>query len=220
MANISFDSANKAKFDKWSENYDQHKMSSWFKHTQKLAIKQLSLSKDSKVLDVGCGTGFATLYLGSILTDGQACGIDLSEGMIKKAKEKIPGELETKVEFRQSGSDNIPYEDGKFDGIICTNSFHHYQNPLKSLSEMKRVLKPGGQLVILDTARNLSLYTWLWDRYLRIFEKGHIRYYTTKELKELLVQSKFSNIELKVCQNEVMKHGKFLASIMLWTAKK
>jgi ubiquinone/menaquinone biosynthesis C-methylase UbiE len=214
------DLANRAFFDDWARSYDGFRLTKWFRYTQKLAIQLLTLKPNSKVLDVGCGSGFAVLQLGSILSEGTACGIDISPGMVEKAKRNIPESLHEKVEFFEASSDNIPYPTDEFDHVLCTNSFHHYPNPNKALYEMRRVLKPGGKLLILENAPDRSCYTKAWDIILRVFEKGHIRYYSTKELEALLYQSGFIKIQLDYLQNIFLKHGKLFASIQIWTAQK
>jgi hypothetical protein len=85
---------------------------------------------------------------------------------------------------------------------------------------MQRVLKPGGQLVILENAPDLSWYTWLWDRVLRIIEKGHVKYYPSHELGELLRRSELAQVRLCHLRNERFKHGKLFASIQLWSGRK
>jgi len=209
--------ANKAHFDRWSRNYDDGRLSRWFQYTQNLAISFMSLQKDSKVLDVGCGTGFAVLRLVSMLSDGKACGIDISSGMIEKAKANVTDDLRERVEFRQASSENIPYPTGEFDHVLCTNSFHHYPDPLRALQEMRRVLKPGGQVVVLENAPDLSWYTRVWDHLFRIIERGHVRYYSSQELGELLNQGGFERVELCRLGNEFLKHGKLFASLQVWS---
>jgi ubiquinone/menaquinone biosynthesis C-methylase UbiE len=212
------DLENRRYFDRWSKDYDRNRISRWFQYTQDLTIRLLDLKPDSKVLDVGCGTGHAVLKLASVLSHGKACGIDLSAGMVAHAAAKIPQELERIVEFVQASSDHIPYADGQFDGLICTNSFHHYPDPLMSLREMRRVLKGGGQIVILDNASDLSCYSWLWDRILRIIENGHVRYYASWEIGRMLADAGFKDVNPRHLRNEFLKHGKLFASIQVWSA--
>lgn len=220
-SSTSLDVQNQQFFDKWAQDYDQKRISGWFQHTQRLTIGQMEgLTSASKVLDVGCGTGFAVLHLGSVLTEGKACGLDISEQMIAQANAKMGDDLKDRVEFVQAGSDNIPYPDGEFDFLMCTNSFHHYPDPIKSLIEMKRVLRPGGQIVIMDNAVDLSLYTWMWDRILRVVEKGHVRYYRSPEIGEMLNKAGFEQARLPHLKNEFMKHGKLFASLMIWSGRR
>lgn len=214
------DLENKNYFDRWSKHYDNNRMSRWFQYTQKLSTGVLDLKPESKILDVGCGTGFAVLYLASILEHGKACGIDISSGMIEKAQAAIPEYLRGKVEFRQAAADNIRYPPAEFDHVLCTNSFHHYPDAARALAEMHRVLKPGGQLVIFENAPDLSCYTWMWDRILRIIEKGHVRYYPSWELGEMLSRAGFEGSKLCYLRNEFVKFGKLFASIQVWKCYK
>lgn len=216
----SLDQANQTYFDRWAQNYDNGRISQWFQYTQRLTVGLMDLSPQSRVLDVGCGTGFAVLTLGSMLTEGKACGVDISEEMISQAQAKVSPEITERVEFRRASSDNIPYPSAEFDYIMCTNSFHHYPDPLLALAEMRRLLKPGGELIILDNAVDLSLYTWLWDRALRIVEKGHVRYYRSKEIGEMVRKAGFEPVQLRHLKNEFMKHGKLFASLQVWSGQK
>jgi hypothetical protein len=85
---------------------------------------------------------------------------------------------------------------------------------------MRRVLKPGGSLVIFENAPDLSLYTWLWDRWLRLFEKGHVRYYPSSELGMIIKQAGYKDVELRILRNELFRYGKLFASIQVWAAYK
>jgi ubiquinone/menaquinone biosynthesis C-methylase UbiE len=212
--------ANQTHFDRWSKNYADGRISRWFQYTQQLSTSVLELKPDSTVLDVGCGTGFAVRYLASRLTQGKVCGIDISSGMIERAQAAIPEDLRHKVEFLQASSDDIPYPSAEFDHLLCTNSFHHYPDPPRALAEMRRVIKPGGQLVIFENAPDLSWYTWAWDRILRIVEKGHVRYYASRELGAMLRRADFERVRLCHLRNEFLKYGKLFASIQVWSCYK
>lgn len=211
---------NKAYFDRWAKIYDKGRISRWFQYTQDLAISVMSLRRDSKVLDVGCGTGFAVLQLAALVPEGKSCGIDISRGMIGQAQAKIPEDLSERVEFCEGSSDQIPYPDESFDNLLCTNSFHHYPDPINALKEMQRVLRSGGRIVILENAPDLSWYTWLWDRLLRVMETGHVRYYPSRELGDLLRSSGMENVRLCHLRNERFKYGKLFASIQIWSGQR
>jgi ubiquinone/menaquinone biosynthesis C-methylase UbiE len=206
-------------FDRWASSYDEGRITPWFRYTQELTIGNLDLRPGSRVLDVGCGTGWATLHLATLLPEGSACGLDLSHQMVDEASSKIPPELKDRVEFRQGNSADLPFEAGSFTHLICTNSFHHYPDPLRALAEMRRVLVPGGQIAIFENAPDLSWYTWAWDRLLRIIEKGHVRYLPSAELGALLSRAGLVDCELRVLRNEFRKHGKLFASIQVWSAR-
>lgn len=206
-------------FDRWAENYDRRRITPWFRYTQELALKQLSWRPDGRLLDVGCGTGFAVHLAAARMPRGKACGIDISPAMIGKARANTAPEAADRIDFRQASAESIPYGRAEFDYVLCTNSFHHYQHPNRALTEMLRVLEPGGTLVIFENAPDMSPYTWLWDRVLRIFEQGHVRYYRTDELGRMIGASGFRDVELRLRRNEALTHGKLFASIQIWAAR-
>ena len=212
--------ASRRLFDRWARSYDRGRITGWFQYTQQLAIDNLALEPDSRVLDVGCGTGHAALTLAPRLPEGWACGMDISAAMVAAALQKVPTALRNRVGFVQASSAALPYASERFDHVMCTNSFHHYPDPLHALAEMKRVLRPGGQLVVFENAPDLSWYAKLWDRLLRMVEKGHVRYYPSHELGEMIETSGFEDVDLRVLRNEFMKYGKLFASIQLWSARK
>ena len=212
--------ASRSFFDRWARTYDRKRIAPWFQYTQELAIENLELSEDSRVLDVGCGTGYGVRRIASVATAGKARGIDISPAMIEQARSNVAPEIAARTEFRVGSSSALPYSDGAFTHVLCTNSFHHYPDPLHALGEMRRVLETGGQLVILENALDLSWYAWAWDRLLRIVEKGHVRYYPSQELGELISRAGFEDVELRVLQNEFLRHGKLFASIQVWSARR
>lgn len=212
--------ASRRLFDWWAHSYEAGRLSSWFRFTQDLAIANLELTPAAVVLDVGCGTGYATRRLGEMLPAGTACGVDISPGMLEEARRHVPASLDERVVFRQANAADLPFDDASFTHVLCTNSFHHYPDPALALGEMRRVLVPGGQLVILENAPDLSWYTWAWDRLLRVVERGHVRYYPSRELGGMLGHAGFDAVELRVLRNEFLRHGKVLASIQLWSGRK
>ena len=207
-------------FDGWASGYEDRRISPWFQYTQGLAIGAMDLRPDSRALDIGCGTGFAVRSLAARLPEGKACGIDISPGMVAAARDRIPPSLIHRIEIQEATSASIPYPDGFFTHLMCTNSFHHYPKPLAVLAEAQRVLEPGGQLVIFENAPDLSLYTRCWDLALRVLETGHVRYYTSKELGAMLDEAGLVERHLLALRNEFRSHGKLFASIQLWSARK
>ncbi len=212
--------ASRSFFDRWARTYDDGRISPWFRYTQRMTIDVLRVEPSSSVLDVGCGTGYATVLLASMVPEGKACGVDISPGMIEQARTKVPAPLKGRVEFRQASAMDLGYPDSSFTHVLCTNSFHHYPDPLKALGEMKRVLVSGGRLAMFESAPDLSWYTWAWDRLLRVIEKGHVRYYPSGELGAMIRCAGFEKVEPVALRNEFLKHGKLFASLQLWSAHK
>ncbi|MFH1840096.1 MAG: class I SAM-dependent methyltransferase [Nanoarchaeota archaeon] len=78
-------------------------------------------------------------------------GIDLSEGMNKFAEKFCKG---ISAKFFKRSASKTNFKDGRFDLVVCKDTFHHFYNPIKSLKEMYRVTKKGGYIYVLDVKRN------------------------------------------------------------------
>ncbi len=117
------------------------------------AINHLIDLQPKSILDVATGTGdFAIQALK--LNPEKIIGIDISEGMLKVGLEKIKKKgLENKVELHSGDSENIPYEDNKFDAVIVAYGVRNFENLEKGLSEMYRVLRSGGKMVVLEFSK-------------------------------------------------------------------
>jgi SAM-dependent methyltransferase len=153
-------------------------------------LDQLALKGDEKVLDVGCGRGLLAIGAAKRLKTGKVTGIDvwnpqeLSGNSAEAARENAKAEgVADRVRFDAGDARKLVYPDSFYDAVISSNALHTLdddQEREQALKEMLRVLKPGGRLVIFDTAETgyyaevlrecgaqdvtLSAWTWLWCR--------------------------------------------------------
>ena len=148
-----------------------------------------------------------------MLPRGQALGIDISPAMIQRAT-GLAGELKN-CEFRVANSESLPWKTDSIDAILCSFSFHHYPRPLEALAEFRRVLKPGGRLVLIDSARDTSLAIWMQDRWRRYLERSHVRYYTVAEMQALLAQAGFVTRGEIQTERGVFRFGKVFTGLMI-----
>ncbi len=121
---------------------------------RKKAIKQLKTLQPKKVLDVATGTADVALMTYDILKPEQIIGIDISTGMLDLGREKIAAKgLQEKIRLFTGDSENIGFNDNEFDAITVAFGVRNFQNLAKGLQEMRRVLQPGGKLVVLEFSR-------------------------------------------------------------------
>jgi ubiquinone/menaquinone biosynthesis C-methylase UbiE len=106
-------------------------------------LKEVSINKSSRVLDIGCGTGNYSIIL-ERLTEAKTFGIDPSEGMLDKARKK-----NSRVVFTQGTGGSIPFENDYFDFIYMTDVIHHIPDLNELFLEMRRVLKTQGKICIM-----------------------------------------------------------------------
>ncbi len=206
------------RFDHWADNYGEDRISPWFRYYQSIAMADLDITPKKTFLDVGCGHGWAVRRARKIYGAGKSVGIDISAKMIEKAKSRTPeGEG---FQFLLAGADSIPCPGDEFDAILCTCSFHHYQKPVKVLSEMRRVLRKGGRLALLDPARDVSLAIWFQDRFRRYLEESHVTYYTTKEIMELIIKTGFKPVKRITTYKRFWDHKKIFTGLFLAECEK
>ncbi|MGM0365715.1 MAG: class I SAM-dependent methyltransferase [Actinomycetota bacterium] len=182
-------SKNREKFDSWAKTYDTDRISSWFRYIHRIMLNHLDISSKRSILDVGCGTGNALILMSRENEDAKYFGIDLSSRMIEIARQKTKND--SRFEFRAADSANIPYGRNSFDLVVSSNSFHHYPDPLRVLAEVERVLKDGGSFFLVDACRDVFFPIKLQNIYRKKLEKGHINYYTTDEILQMLDQAGF-----------------------------
>jgi len=143
-------------FDNISKKYDflNHFLSlgidvGWRKKVVKIIGKQ---NPDS-ILDIATGTGDLAIMLAD-LNVSEIVGLDLSEGMLAVGREKVKAKNLSKViAMVQGDSENLPFDDNRFDAITVSFGVRNFENLTKGLSEILRVLKPQGKLVILEFSK-------------------------------------------------------------------
>ncbi|MFT2011146.1 bifunctional demethylmenaquinone methyltransferase/2-methoxy-6-polyprenyl-1,4-benzoquinol methylase UbiE [Pontibacter sp. 13R65] len=120
---------------------------------RKKAVKLLAPSKPKLILDIATGTGDFALEALSLQPDN-IIGVDISEGMMAVGREKIKRKgLQHKIELLYGDSEALPFEDNTFDAITVAFGVRNFENLAKGLSEMHRVLKPGGTAVVLEFSK-------------------------------------------------------------------
>ncbi len=117
---------------------------------QELLHSGTSYEAGSKVLEAGCGVGAQTRILAGKSPDAEITSIDISEESIGKAKLLINTEEISNVSFHQASILDMPFADECFDHVFVCFVLEHLENPLRALSEAKRVLKPGGSMTLIE----------------------------------------------------------------------
>ena len=143
-------------FDNISGKYDflNHFLSMGIdKGWRKKAIKILQKDQPETILDIATGTGdFAIAALK--INPKKVVGVDISEGMLEKGREKIKSKkLDNKIELKYGDSENLPFEDNSFNAITVGFGVRNFENLEKGLGEMLRVLTPEGKAAILEFSK-------------------------------------------------------------------
>jgi demethylmenaquinone methyltransferase/2-methoxy-6-polyprenyl-1,4-benzoquinol methylase len=136
---------------------------------RKKAIKQLISLHPKRVLDVATGTGDFAITSYEILKPEKITGIDISDGMLEIGRKKIAkAGLENSIELINGDSEAILFDDNSFDAVTVAFGVRNFENLEKGLSEIKRVLKPGGKLIVLEcTKPSLPMIKQLYNFYMK-----------------------------------------------------
>ena len=152
---------------------------------RKRAVRLLTKYQPQLILDIATGTGdFAIEALS--LKPKKIIGVDISEGMLSVGREKlIKKNLTDKIELISGDSEVLPFEDNFFDAVIVSFGVRNFENLEKGLSDMLRVLKPGGKVVILEFSKPKSFpfkqlykfyFQWILPKIGKLISKNHAAY--------------------------------------------
>lgn len=143
---------------------------------RKKAIRQLKSVQPKLILDVATGTG--DLAIESLkLNPDKVVGVDISEGMLAHGREKMKRlGYDDKIEMSMGDSEQLLFEDNKFDAVTVAFGVRNFQNLEKGLADMQRVMKPGGKVVILEFSTPTAfpmkqLYSFYSNRILPLIGK-------------------------------------------------
>ena len=124
----------------------------FFDRIQRKVLKLAKGDMPKTVLDVGCGTGRLLRKAKEQWPNAQLIGVDAAEKMIEQATQLFP-----QAEFHVAMAEALPLPDASVDVAFSTLSFHHWENQAKGVSEVARVLSPGGKFLLAD----ISVPRWI-----------------------------------------------------------
>lgn len=139
-----------------------------------LLITQANIQPGHHVLDLGCGTGTLAIMVKQAQPAAEVMGLDADPDMLKVAKYKS-AQLKAPVKFDVGFTNKLPYPDESFDRVLSSIMIHHLKTPDKwqTAQEVYRVLKPGGQLHIIDFGKPVTLYGKVLGPFLHKFEEAN-----------------------------------------------
>ena len=119
---------------------------------RRIFLASLDLQPGEAVLDVGSGPGLLAAEMGEAVgPEGTVHGIEPSESMLAIAARREPAAGSAPLEFRPGDAGALPFADGSFDAVVATQVYEYVDDIATALAEARRVLRPGGRLLVLDT---------------------------------------------------------------------
>lgn len=151
-------------------------------------LRHLELAPGQALADLGCGTG---ALLGAVAAapgggDIRMVGLDVTPSMLAYARRRLP----PSVPLVAADAGALPLRDATLDTVVSVSSFHYWADPAAALAEVRRVLRPGGRLVITDWCDDF-LGCKVLDRWLCLTRRSYHRIYGSREIGELLAGAGF-----------------------------
>jgi len=128
-------------------NYQYRKRIRFFTPDNLSVLPEINFNGQQRILDVGCSDGKLLKKLAALLPGGEFHGVDTDAKRMKKNGKKGSN---GNIQFHHAVADNLPFDNDYFDLVICTNALHKFPYRVRALDEMYRVLKSGGECIILE----------------------------------------------------------------------
>jgi ubiquinone/menaquinone biosynthesis C-methylase UbiE len=153
-----------------------------------LAIRALDIHADDRVLDIGFGGG-VSLGIIAKTSAGKVYGVDLSEDMVRVARKRFDRLIRLgRLDVKAGDIAQLPYGNESFDKVCTINTLYFWSDPVRMLAEIRRVLRPGGRLVIAFRSRQKM-------KAMQMFLHG-FTLYSLEEVRDLLLRARFQDVRM------------------------
>ncbi|MGH9554757.1 MAG: class I SAM-dependent methyltransferase [Terriglobales bacterium] len=183
-------------FNRWAEQGRGEEMEKHHLDITGKTLRVMDLKPGERVLDLGCGAGWATRVLARLVADGpegrgQVVGLDIANEMIRRARaasRDFPN-----IMYVWGSAQQIPWEENFFEKVLSVESFYYYPDQDRVLHELFRVMAPRGRLFILINLYSDNPYSLRWVEELKV--AVHAR--SEAEYVEMLKRHAFENVEAR-----------------------
>ena len=151
----------RTEFNEWARAGKGESMERGHRPVGEQAIARMQVGPDSRVLDVGCGSGWASRLLADYAFNGRVTGIDISDEMVRVAREASQNYVN--VDYEVASAEQLPFDDTEFTHAFSMESLYYYRNIPKALGEIHRVMKKDGLLcAVVDLYwENEATHQWI-----------------------------------------------------------
>ncbi|HEV2885162.1 MAG TPA: class I SAM-dependent methyltransferase [Pyrinomonadaceae bacterium] len=152
------------------------------------AIELMRIPAKARVLDVGCGSGWAARLMAEKATNGRVVGIDISDEMVRVARESSASF--PNLQFEVASAEKLPFEEGEFTHAFSMESLYYYADVLGALKEIRRVIEPRGMFVTVVDLYEENRPSHQWISQLNV----PVQLLSTRQYRSLFEQAGFVNI--------------------------
>ncbi len=189
---ISTDEQMRREFNEWAEAGKGEEMEHHHINITQQTLALMNLKPGQKVLDLGCGAGWASRLLAQLVGagdgPGQVVGLDVSDEMIRRARANST-EFDSLL-FVVGSALQIPWEENFFDKVLSVESFYYYGDQDRALDELFRVMAPKGEVYILINLYKDNAYSLRWVDELKV----PVQVRSEQEYVELLKEHGYEDV--------------------------
>ena len=182
-------------FDRQAAHYNEQ-WNAWSGDSLAWLIEHAHCRPSDRWLDVATGSGFTAVAFAPLVAE--VTGLDVSPAMLGKARERARAAGLANLVFEIGSAESLPFPPDAFDGVVCRLAAHHFLSPPKFAAEAYRVLRPGGRLLVADTAEpDNAPEVDAWGNHVEALRDGsHVRNYTFAEWRGFVLGAGFALEEM------------------------
>jgi ubiquinone/menaquinone biosynthesis C-methylase UbiE len=178
-------------FNQWAAAGRGDEMESHHSDITEQTLALMDIQPVDRILDLGCGTGWASRRMARIASSGEVVGLDVADEMLRRA-EQFSSAFRN-VRYAWGSAENIPEADNAFNKVLSVESFYYYADQSKALDELRRVMAPGAKLFILINLYRDNHYSLRWVTELKV----PVQALSEAEYKALLEKHGFKNVQAR-----------------------
>ena len=178
-------------FNQWAAAGRGDEMESHHSDITEQTLALMDIQPGDRILDLGCGTGWASRRMARIATAGEVVGLDVADEMLRRAEQS--SSAFRNVRYAWGSAENIPEADNAFNKVLSVESFYYYADQGKALDELRRVMASGAKLFILINLYKDNHYSLRWVTELKV----PVQALSEAEYKTLLEKHGFKNVEAR-----------------------
>jgi len=163
-------------------------------------LSHISINKDDTILDIGCGGGRTVNTLAKIAAEGKVYGIDYSEVSVAVSTSINKKLIDAgRVRILHASVDSLPFPDDTFNLVTAVESCHFWPDLVNNLKEIRRVLKPGGSVIIVNGIYRDERFE---KRNSKVARMGDFTYHLPDDFRVFLKDAGYSSIQIEVLENK------------------
>jgi arsenite methyltransferase len=178
-------------FNQWAAAGRGDEMEAHHSDITEQTLALMDIQPEDRILDLGCGTGWATRRMARIATAGEVIGLDVADEMLRRAEQA--SSAFRNVRYVWGSAEKIPEADNAFSKVLSVESFYYYADQGKALDELRRAMAPGAKLFILINLYKDNHYSLRWVTELKV----PVQALSEAEYKALLEKHGFKNVEAR-----------------------